>query len=265
MAYNYSTIDDDKLQALDHYFILYREKEEGDRLDLIIPDCTPGIMYVEEGSFTRKTVDAAFQIESGKVYLFGQKTKAVEYQFNNERLNAFGFKLRPDAIARQFNLKADEITDTVFDVETLGFSNDELIHSLKNNTLGFSAHQCLESEKLVEKILIHIHENKGQLQIKDLSIVFNVHYKKIQRLFKYYVGIPPKTYARIVRFNNSLKTSEFYCENLTDVAYQSGFFDQNHFIKEVKSFTGKLPSEIFKKGDGGIESNHLNYLRSRMY
>lgn len=265
MAYNYRTIDADKFKVLDQHFILSREREEGEHLDLIIPDCTPGIMYVEEGSFIRKTGDESIQLESGKVYLFGQKTRAVEYLFNNERLNAFGFKFRPDGIGRLFNLNADEITGRVFDVDTLGFSNDELIQSIKNNTIGFNAKRCKESEDLVEKVLHYIHKNRGQLQIKDLSNVFNVHYKKIQRLFKFYVGIPPKTYARIARFNYSLKTSNFYCENLTDVAYQSGFFDQNHFIKEIKSFTGKLPSEIFHKEYGSIESNHLNYLRTRMY
>jgi AraC-like DNA-binding protein len=59
-----------------------------------------------------------------------------------------------------------------------------------------------------------------------------------------FVGINPKQYHRIVRFNNLLPNihrKKNIC-HWTDLAYQFGYYDQVHFIKDFKTFYGKTPS-----------------------
>lgn len=66
--------------------------------------------------------------------------------------------------------------------------------------------------------------------------------------FKKYVGLTPKYYQRILRFNDLLqKLHEQEKIAWADIAYQSGYSDQSHFIKEFKHFSGFNPQEFIKQ------------------
>ena len=64
-----------------------------------------------------------------------------------------------------------------------------------------------------------------------------------ERLFNELIGANPKEYARIVRFQKSLKLLQHDFENinLAQLAYQCGYADQSHFIREFKQFSGYTP------------------------
>ncbi len=66
--------------------------------------------------------------------------------------------------------------------------------------------------------------------------------------FKKYVGLTPKYYQRILRFNEILLQIQ-HNNNITwsQIAYQYGYSDQSHFIKEFKHFSGFNPQEFIQK------------------
>jgi AraC-like DNA-binding protein len=64
----------------------------------------------------------------------------------------------------------------------------------------------------------------------------------LQKLFVQYTGLTPKLYSKIHRFQNSLQLVIRNESPLTAIAYDCGYFDQSHFIREFKSFTGITPS-----------------------
>ena len=59
------------------------------------------------------------------------------------------------------------------------------------------------------------------------------------------IGISPKQLGKVVRLQTALKlllnqkTGTF-----TEIAYESEYYDQNHFIKDFKEFTGIRPKEF---------------------
>ncbi|GAA3960292.1 helix-turn-helix transcriptional regulator [Mucilaginibacter dorajii] len=67
----------------------------------------------------------------------------------------------------------------------------------------------------------------------------------LQTLFITYSGLGPKLYARIGRFRKSLDLVAAGQLSLTAIAYQCGYFDQSHFIKDFKYFTGSQPSRFY--------------------
>lgn len=69
--------------------------------------------------------------------------------------------------------------------------------------------------------------------------------KHLIDLFKKYVGLTPKYYQRILRFNEILQRIQ-HEEKIAwaDIAYSCGFSDQSHFIKEFKHFSGFNPGEF---------------------
>lgn len=72
--------------------------------------------------------------------------------------------------------------------------------------------------------------------------------KQLIQHFKKYVGITPKYYQRILRFNEILKIIHNKEKvNWADVAYHCDYTDQSHFIKEFSLFSGFNPQEFIKK------------------
>lgn len=66
----------------------------------------------------------------------------------------------------------------------------------------------------------------------------------MERQLKEIIGMGPKQFQRIARFNASLQfiKQQHSFRHWTEVAYQFGYYDQAHFIKEFKLFYGKTPS-----------------------
>ena len=60
------------------------------------------------------------------------------------------------------------------------------------------------------------------------------------------MGASPKKFASIVRLKNLLQQYP-NTGSLTELAYEAGFYDQAHFIKEFKAFTGDTPENYFRK------------------
>jgi AraC-like DNA-binding protein len=60
--------------------------------------------------------------------------------------------------------------------------------------------------------------------------------RQFRRRFQEIVGIGPKVYSRIVRFQRALRAID-QCDPIP-----SGYYDQAHFIREFKSFAGETPS-----------------------
>lgn len=80
--------------------------------------------------------------------------------------------------------------------------------------------------------------------------------KHLIDLFKRYVGITPKVYQRILRFNSVFtKIRENGSVDWAEVANQCGFADQSHFIREFRRFSGFNPSEFLRSGANNDEGN----------
>ncbi|MFN8574491.1 MAG: helix-turn-helix domain-containing protein [Gemmatimonadaceae bacterium] len=68
--------------------------------------------------------------------------------------------------------------------------------------------------------------------------------RRLDRLFRAHLGVPPKTFARVVRFQRALQRvrQEPGC-TLAQIAFECGFTDQSHFVREHRRFAGVAPSK----------------------
>lgn len=83
-----------------------------------------------------------------------------------------------------------------------------------------------------------------QINISQLAVVSCWSSKQFSRVFTEYVGATPKDFMRIVRMQRALH--KIQCNPtlpLVQVAYECGFTDQSHMIKEFKLFSGYTPTE----------------------
>ncbi len=92
-----------------------------------------------------------------------------------------------------------------------------------------------------QKLFELIYASKGGLSIKELSEKASWSSRQINRYFNQQFGISLKAYCNILRFRASLthiKEGRLFPEQ--------NFTDQNHFIKEIKKFSGVIPKELSK-------------------
>jgi len=69
--------------------------------------------------------------------------------------------------------------------------------------------------------------------------------RQLERKFLKQIGISPKKLGKIIRLQTALKMIlKRQSTNLTQIAYESEYFDQAHFIKDFKEFTGINPKKF---------------------
>ncbi len=89
-------------------------------------------------------------------------------------------------------------------------------------------------------------QQQGRVNVeKDLDA--GISSRQLRRLFNFYIGDSPKTFSKVVRFQNLLGASASAESLRKDKPfYDAGYYDQAHFIKEFKLMAGLTPSQAFK-------------------
>lgn len=103
----------------------------------------------------------------------------------------------------------------------------------------------IQTDKLIIEAVKLIYQTNGGIRIKELNDKLFISQSPFEKRFRKVVGTTPKKFTSIIRFNtvlNSLGNSK----SLTEICYENNFFDQAHFIKDFKQFTGDTP-ESFKR------------------
>jgi AraC-like DNA-binding protein len=101
----------------------------------------------------------------------------------------------------------------------------------------------VQNDKLVVEAVKLIYQSKGSIRVKELNEKLFISQSPLEKRFRKVVGTSPKKFASIIRFNTVL-TSIDNTKSLTEICYENGFFDQAHFIKDFKQFTGDTPDNF---------------------
>lgn len=90
-----------------------------------------------------------------------------------------------------------------------------------------------------------IRQHNGVIRINELATALHLSQDPFEKRFRTLVGATPKQYASIVRLRGLIHHYPAYA-SLTEASYDAGYFDQSHFIKDFRLFTGKTPTEFFQ-------------------
>jgi AraC-like DNA-binding protein len=86
---------------------------------------------------------------------------------------------------------------------------------------------------------------RGQARIDALVARSGLSARQFQRCFVRQVGLPPKLYARMVRFESALALHRNApSKPWTEIVHQTGYFDQAHFIRDSRALAGAAPCAI---------------------
>jgi len=185
---------------------------------------------------------------------------SIHGKFNVQKeVGFFGVRLFPNAVTQLLGMPATELVNQVADFSTLfkqdGDDTADQIFGAMNSFERIDVIEDFLTKKrklnkkidpinyLVDQVILM----GGQVDISGLYRQSGLSIKQFERRFKNITGFPPKFFARIVRFQaTKLKYGSIGAQTLTELAYNCNYYDQSHFIREFKEFSGVQPLKYFK-------------------
>ena len=109
----------------------------------------------------------------------------------------------------------------------------------------------LISIRMIDQSLNLLSDFENELSIEELAARAGLTTRTFNRMFRKCMGISPIGYKKIARFRHSMKNKMFAerYKKLTEIGYESNFYDQSYFVKIYKKLTNSTPGEFFESVD----------------
>lgn len=242
------------LQPYIRYFWVLESRDESQDYKQFktLPDGIPALIYQETANLFRNEQ----QQYTPQLYVYGTFSTYTN-QLIKGPFRVIGAYLEPTALKAIFKVDASDLANQMIELDDLVVTPlfDQLQHSKTiEEIIGLlsqfvwqqiqEAH-CENKKATLASILLQ----RGQT-LAEIQHSMNVSERTLERLVKQHIGISPKLFSRIMRFQTSLKalkTSGF--ENLTSLAHTQEYCDQSHFIREFKGFTGSNPTQFLRHSE----------------
>lgn len=135
-------------------------------------------------------------------------------------------------------LDLDYLNVKGFDISNL----DKLIIQWEKELIKLISNKKPDKNKLGLSRLLYKNHNKGNLSVTQVLEQVFWEQKQVNRYFNKYIGFSLKTYMNIQRAYSAY----FDIKQAKLAPTQDTFYDQSHFIKEIKKYTGATPKEVFQ-------------------
>lgn len=137
--------------------------------------------------------------------------------------------------------EAKELEDRIINASTTE-ARIEAVESFLLNKLN----ETVVLETIVSRTVDAIAKTGGKVSISELLQEHPSQRRNLERKFAKEVGISPKHLGRIIRLQAALQLMLYKKgERLTQIAYEGNYYDQAHFIKDFKDFTGINPKDYW--------------------
>lgn len=236
-----------------------------------LADGCPGLIFQpkSEGVFYDQR-----QQELHEVFLYGQTLTRTSINLVG-RFKTTGVSFKPHALKSLFGFDANELTDDCLDINLVSTArNFKLTERLLGSPVSRN-HVEILSAFLLEQLRRYqittdpvtqyasskIMVSNGKVSLKSLQDELKLSERTFERKFNQQIGISPKMFSKICRFQASLHQmkSQRY-DTLADIAYDNGFSDQSHFIRVFREFSGFSPFQ-FQKRSASLHDSFPIFLR----
>ena len=190
-------------------------------------------------------------------WFMGVWTRRFTVEYPNA-VRVVGVHFKPWGVSPFIDLPASELQNRWAPVDDLWHRSLDAIR----NRLGESGSSAAALRALEEELLVRLVETPsrsldlvthaarrlaavhGAVPIAALADCAGISRNRLTDQFRFHVGVTPKRVARIYRFARLILTVDPSLPvDWSAIAHRAGFFDQSHFVKEFKEFTGRTPSQ----------------------
>lgn len=151
----------------------------------------------------------------------------------SEYINRF---IDPEWFAKGWNNMVEEVCLHNSDTRRI-----QIIESFFKSRLAVSN----EKPNIYDAIANYINFSKGRIKLDELIHKFNITSRTIDRNFFTISGLPPKSYANLIRLEIAYQLLLFHQQlQIQDVVYLLGYYDQPHLTREFASYADISPAEL---------------------
>ena len=195
-------------------------------------------------------------VTSPTAIIVGPQTyRRVEMHLHGD-MESFVIMFQPDGLHRLFSVPMHELTDHDYDAHSvLGAFTTSLRQRLGECT-SFAERVCLIDSLLLGRSMQAampdgisaaaqrlLFGGGSQITFREFADASNLSLRQFERRFTSQVGMRPKLFARIARFEAALDhKARSAATSWTDVAHQFGYYDQMHLVHDFAEFTGATPT-----------------------
>jgi len=239
------------------YWVLKIPKQSHPQRQRIVPDGCIEMIFTPGEPVKRYLPDDSYILQP-RAMVLGQITEPL-YIEPIGRVDVFSVRFYPGGFMPFVTLPLTDMENRDVELEEL-FGKDGV--SLEHNVLGAGTTseriQHVETfllDKLKDAKTIHhivkstvdaILSSGGRLSVEQVSKEVVASRRQLERRFSSAVGLSPKQLAKIIRLQTALKMLlNGEATSLTDLSYENGYYDQAHFIKDFKEFTGLSPKAFY--------------------
>lgn len=196
-------------------------------------------------------------VTTPSIELWGQIIRPLPIKSIGKNI-MLGIRFYPHAAALFLREKVDLFNNQVVDFSDLSDNTVNILYARLQETGSWHTRIALVENFLLNRLAIaepkfnkigvvsdvmkEIRRYDFFDNIENVASRYGITSRYLQKIFLQYTGLTPKLYSKINRFQNSLQLVLKRESSLTAIAYDCGYFDQSHFIREFKSFTGYTPS-----------------------
>ena len=179
------------------------------------------------------------------------------------RIDNFTIHFQPSGFNRLFGIPMTKLTDAAYDAHAVIGPEIPRLEQELGDIPGFA-----ERIQLIEKRLIRLlggddgldpvaiaanrlFASNGIHRVAAMATASGLSPRQFERRFLAQVGVPPKLYARIIRFNAALDHKLRYPSRAWScIANDQNYYDQMHLVHDCRAFTGESPSRFLAQLEG---------------
>jgi AraC-like DNA-binding protein len=236
----------------------------GDRRWLIAPDGDVKLIFPLAGAIRCRIGTTAQLHRESRLIVSGMRTLPGELSFPNG-VDAIGVIIRPEAAYRLLGSPHHRLTNATFDGEdifdgrarqlqselmSLAREPDRVAHLQARLCQWLRARE--ERDLAFEAAVARIRQSEGRIRIEAVAHHVGWSRRHLERRFLDRIGVGPKELANVLRFNAVYKRMRRTAEGHYAALIQDHYFDQSHFLKAFRHYTGVTPRAYSTTSDYGL-------------
>jgi len=237
----------------------------------VVPDGTIEMAFILGDDIKRYTSEDEFIIQPRSMVL-GQIIDPF-YIEPTGYVNTFAIRFYPYGFANFVSVPLKDLAKTetpikvLFGEETAKKLEQDIIQATDTKQ-RIEIIECFLQNKLNDQVMVSnivtnivretidtLLATKGSASITDILKGDLSKRRQLERMFVKHVGISPKQLGKLIRLQSALKMMlNKEDESLTSIAYNNEYYDQAHFTKDFKEFTGVSPKEFLGNDNMALSS-----------
>jgi AraC-like DNA-binding protein len=188
--------------------------------------------------------------------LIGAKTHQRIQLESRGRTETFTILFQPTGLHKMFGLPGSLLVDEHYDARAVLGSRLLQLREMLGEAGSFEERvqvadafframpvrvvKCREMDFVIQEMIA----KNGCIRVQDMAHHAGLSVRQLERRFMAVVGISPKMYARILRFEAALHRKSMTGRNWTTIAHDLGYHDQMHMIHDFESLSGEHPKSL---------------------